>query len=136
MSVEAGTAVCTTRPSRVYVENDAGLKAAALDDMDSYRLDGLQKQFVHGPRSLRVAQRRAVGVMRPPGGRAARTWSARFYERIGDHAVNIGERVRYMVDGWMPEHAGAARASMRHTVVHIDGSTDAPADDDEGHDSV
>ena len=24
---------------------------------------------------------------------------ARFYERIGDHAVTIGERVRYLVTG-------------------------------------
>jgi phosphate uptake regulator len=30
-----------------------------------------------------------------------------------DHAVNIGERVRYMVTGWLPEHTGAARAAAR-----------------------
>ena len=29
---------------------------------------------------------------------------ARFYERIGDHAVNIGDRTRYIVNGWLPDH--------------------------------
>ena len=37
----------------------------------------------------------------------------RFYERVGDHAVNMGERVSYMVTGWLPEHSGAARLESR-----------------------
>jgi two-component system sensor histidine kinase SenX3 len=37
----------------------------------------------------------------------------RFYERIGDHAENMGERIRYIVDGWTPERAGADRARAR-----------------------
>ena len=84
-----------------FIDNDAA-KAAAIDDMDNY-LDALQKQFVQaifeshsaGNIDLQVAVQLAV--------------VARFYERIGDHAVNIGERVRYVVTGWMPEHKGAAR---------------------------
>lgn len=84
-----------------FIENDAA-KAAAIDDMDSY-LDGLQKQFVHaifethaaGRIDLQVAVQLAV--------------VARFYERIGDHAVNIGERVRFVVTGWVPEMKGAER---------------------------
>jgi len=88
-----------------FVENDAA-KAAAIDDMDNY-LDALQKQFVQaifeshsaGNIDLQVAVQLAV--------------VARFYERIGDHAVNIGERVRFVVTGWMPEHRGAARYRSR-----------------------
>ena len=37
----------------------------------------------------------------------------RYYERMGDHAVNISERVQYMVTGWLPEHTGAARLQAR-----------------------
>jgi len=101
-----------------FVENDAA-KAAAIDDMDSY-LDGLQKQFVQaifeshaaGRIDLQVAVQLAV--------------VARFYERIGDHAVNIGERVRYMLTGWQPEHSGAARyrARMNAAAAQVASLTD------------
>ena len=45
---------------------------------------------------------------------------ARFYERIGDHAVNIGERVRYLVTGWTPEHDGAARYAERQAASDLE----------------
>jgi phosphate transport system protein len=88
-----------------YLTLDAN-RAAALWDMDNY-LDDLQRQFVatifeshSGERiELQVAVQLAV--------------VARFYERIGDHAVNIGERVRYLVTGKTPEHEGAARFATR-----------------------
>lgn len=84
-----------------YAESDAA-KAAAIDDMDSF-LDDLHRQFIQvifeshaaGQIDLQVAIQLAV--------------IARFYERIGDHAVNVGERVRYLVTGWMPENSGAVR---------------------------
>lgn len=37
----------------------------------------------------------------------------RFYERVGDHAVNVGEWVRFVVEGWTPEQVGAERARSR-----------------------
>jgi phosphate transport system protein len=90
-----------------FVESDAA-KAAAIDDMDNY-LDALQRQFIQaifeshsaGRIDLQVAVQLAV--------------VARFYERIGDHAVNIGERVRYVVTGWLPELKGAARHRQRES---------------------
>jgi phosphate transport system protein len=99
-----------------FVENDAA-KAAAIDDMDSY-LDSLQKQFIQaifeshagGRIDLQVAVQLAV--------------VARFYERIGDHAVNIGERVRFVVTGWLPEHRGADRYRAR-----LDASGEIPRPD-------
>lgn len=94
-----------TAAIEAFVENDAA-KAAAIDDMDAF-LDSLQRQFIQaifeshaaGRIDLQVAVQLAV--------------VARFYERIGDHAVNIGERVRYVVTGWLPEHKGAARFRTR-----------------------
>ena len=74
-----------------YMTSDA-TRAAALGDMDSY-LDDLQRQFINaifeshaeGTIDLQVAVQLAV--------------VARFFERIGDHAVNIAERVRFLVEG-------------------------------------
>ena len=35
---------------------------------------------------------------------------ARFYERLGDHAVNVAERIRYITSGASPRHFSASRA--------------------------
>jgi len=88
-----------------YAAGDA-VRAAAIDDMDSY-LDDLQRHFIQaifeshaaGRIDLQVAIQLAV--------------VARFYERIGDHAVNMGEKVRFEVTGWTPEQSGADRHHKR-----------------------
>jgi phosphate transport system protein len=83
-----------------YADGNADL-AGALDDMDD-RLDQLHYEFIEAVlESHTDAQDVQVAVQLALVGR--------YYERIGDHAVNIGERVQYMVTGWLPEHTGAAR---------------------------
>jgi phosphate transport system protein len=84
-----------------FEENDAS-KAAAIDDMDSF-LDGLQREFMRTIFESNSDDRIDLQVA------IQMAMVARFYERIGDHAVNIGERVQYVVTGWLPEHKGAAR---------------------------
>ncbi len=98
-----------------YASGDAA-RAAAIDDMDSF-LDDLQRQFIQaifeshssGRIDLQVAIQLAV--------------VARFYERIGDHAVNIGEKVRFEVSGWLPEHSGAERFRARQASSSKEGSS-------------
>jgi phosphate transport system protein len=79
-----------------YKEGDVAL-ASALDDIDDL-LDRLQADFIaqifecHAAHQLELLVAVQLALV------------ARFYERIGDHGVNIGERVRYMVTGWLPSH--------------------------------
>lgn len=95
-----------------FVENDAA-KAAALGDMDSF-LDGLQRQLVHSVFEAHAAGRLELQVA------VQLAVVARFYERIGDHAVNMGERVGFIVTGAVPEHKAAADYRQRQ---HAEGST-------------
>ncbi len=77
-----------------YNQMDEGL-ATALDDIDD-RLDELNLENVraifnhHGDGSLELQAAIQLAVV------------GRYYERIGDHAVNLGEQIRYMVSGWRP----------------------------------
>jgi len=89
-----------------YAEKNVAL-AAALEDLDD-RLDALQRDFVlalmeHHGRSGDISLQSAVQL----------ALVARYYERLGDHAVNMGERIQYMVTGWLPEHTGAAPAEIK-----------------------
>ena len=85
-----------------YGQGDATM-AAAIDDMDD-RLDQIHKDYVQAILELDVQDVQVAVQLALVG---------RHYERIGDHAVNIGERVQYMVTGWLPEHTGAARFRAR-----------------------
>lgn len=104
MSLEAAS--LTRKAIDSFAESDEGL-ASALDDIDD-RLDDLQVAFVEAVFSTHEASqlnlRSAVQL----------ALIGRYYERIGDHAVNIGERVTYMVTGWLPEHAAVARVELRN----------------------
>ena len=105
MGEEAAFLVRTAIDS--YVDADTSL-AAALDDIDD-RLDELQTAYVqaiftsHSVDNLNLQAAVQLAMI------------GRYYERIGDHAVNIGERVQYMVTGWLPDHPGATRPAAPGT---------------------
>jgi phosphate transport system protein len=88
-----------------YADDDAPL-GAAIRDMDDL-LDGLQTEFIKA-----VFESHNAGLTDLQVG-VQLALVCRFFERIGDHAVSLGERVRYIVTGWMPEHAGSARHQLQ-----------------------
>lgn len=90
---------------RSYADCDADL-AAALDDMDDH-LDTLQADFIAA-----IFEANTAGSLEIQAA-VQLALVGRYYERIGDHAVNVGERVRYLATGWLPEHTGAARLQAR-----------------------
>lgn len=77
-----------------YIADDP-LRAAAIADMDEF-LDQLHREFIQqifeshasGAIDLQVAVQLAL--------------VARFYERLGDHAVNFSQRVVYIATGSVP----------------------------------
>ncbi|MEI2640456.1 MAG: phosphate signaling complex protein PhoU [Microthrixaceae bacterium] len=105
MGVEA--TVLTRKAIDAYVDSNVSL-ATALDDIDD-RLDDLQVGYMQA-----ILRSHSEGHLNLQGA-VQLAMIGRYYERIGDHAVNIGERVNYMVTGWLPEKAGAARQRMRES---------------------
>lgn len=132
MGVEAAFLIRTSIDA--YVDADTSL-AAALDDIDD-RLDELQVQYVQA-----IFQSHSETAL-PLQGAVQMAMIARYYERIGDHAVNIGERVLYMVTGWLPEKTGSARQRLREAeavasevpdpAVTAEADLDLPRDPDAG----
>ncbi|MGB1819609.1 MAG: phosphate signaling complex protein PhoU [Ilumatobacteraceae bacterium] len=78
-----------------YVNRDA-MESAALGDIDEL-LDNLQRQFLQQIIESHSAQTIELQVA------VQLTLVARFYERLGDHAVNLASRVRFIEEGTFPE---------------------------------
>ena len=93
MATEAQT--LTEYAIKAYREGDASL-AAALDDIDD-RLDDLHEDYIESV----IESHRAEHLTLQAAVQLALI--GRYFERIGDHAVNIGERVSYMVTGELPD---------------------------------
>lgn len=88
-----------------YAGRDVAL-GAALDDIDD-RLDDYANELI----TEVLENHRQTNA--DPQVSVQMALIGRFYERVGDHAVNVGEWVRFIVEGWTPEHAGAERAHAR-----------------------
>ena len=76
-----------------FVEGDVA-KAHALDDMDDV-MDDLQKDLLREVfETSDPSDSMQLGVQVALVGR--------YFERVADHAVNVGERVQFMVNGFAP----------------------------------
>jgi len=88
-----------------FAENDAAT-AAAIEDMDSF-LDALHRQFIQAIFETHAREKMDLQIA------VQLAIVARFYERIGDHAVNVGERVQFALTGWKPELRAIQRQRER-----------------------
>ena len=80
--------------------------AESIDELDDV-LDDLHRTYIQT-----VIQQARRGDMDPQQSLQL-ALIGRFYERIGDHAENLGERIRYIASGWLPEAQAAERAKKR-----------------------
>jgi phosphate transport system protein len=93
----------TSRAVEAYATGDAKL-AQSLDEMDD-PLDALQAQYVHT--IIDHHDRQGLDLQAA----VQLALIGRYYERIGDHAVNVGERIWYMITGIVVESSGAQRGA-------------------------
>ena len=103
-----------------YGSGDVAL-GAALDDIDD-RLDDYANDLMTAVLNDHKAHER------DPQTSVQMALIGRFYERIGDHAVNVGEWVRFIAEGWTPEMVGAERAMKRRAGSPVHTETEAEAE--------
>ena len=103
-----------------FADGDVSV-AAALSGMDD-ALDQLNSDVVEaifdGHSSDEIDMKAAVQL----------ALVARYYERIGDHAVNIGNRVTYMVTGLLPEDVGTGERQDGDSLVSLNPAPDVGSD--------
>jgi len=96
-----------------YAEQDAS-RARGVGDMDSH-LDALQKEFMRTIFEVNATNGVEVGL----GVQLAMI--ARFFERIGDHAVNIAHLVEFQISGEKPPSGDHRRGGRGEDLTPILG---------------
>lgn len=110
-----------------FADTDRG-KAEALGEMDDV-LDQLNRDMVRAVFDANETGELALAAS------VQLALVARYYERIGDHAVNIGERVAYIVTGDLPDSGSEATKGRHVAVVRRPASVEPepePADPSDG----